>query len=104
MKKQFADRVKAVLTALTTWLVTIAAVLSIVLEELGSVAGVPAVVVRIIATALVVCAVAVVIIRRTVTLIPDDRTLTSNGPVKLIAPTVAEPSAPKVRARARSAT
>ncbi len=66
-------RIRTVLASAVSWLVALAAVLTIVAEELAGVAGLPDAVGRAIATALVVIGVAVAIIRRVTPVLPGAR-------------------------------
>jgi hypothetical protein len=70
-------RIRTVLTALVTWLTVLAAVLSIVVDELADYADVAPVawVIRIAGVVLVAAGVAVNIVRRVTPVIPADRGL-----------------------------
>ena len=72
-------RIRVVLSAAVTWLVTAAAVVTILVAELGSVAGVPPAVVHALGTALVVITVATTIIRRVTVVLPEARGILPTG-------------------------
>lgn len=72
-------RLRVILGAAVTWLVTAAAILTILIGELGGVAGIPPAVVRVLATALVVVTVAITIIRRVTVVLPAARGLLPTG-------------------------
>lgn len=69
------DRIRTILGAAVTWLVTAAAILTILIGELGSIAGVPAEVVQLLGTALVIVTAAITIIRRVTPVLPTARGL-----------------------------
>ena len=76
-------RIRVVLSAAVTWLVTAAAVVTILVAELGSVAGVPPAVVHALGTALVVITVATTIIRRVTVVLPEARGILPTGHPKV---------------------
>lgn len=72
-------RLRVILSAAVTWLVTLAAVLVIVIDELGSVAGIPAGVIKALGSLLTIVGVAVAIIRRVSPVLPAARGILDNG-------------------------
>lgn len=70
------DRARVILTAAVTYLVLAAVIVAILIDELGAVAGIPPVVVKVLGGILTACTVAITIIRRVTPVLPAARSIT----------------------------
>jgi hypothetical protein len=80
MTEPTPNRISVLLGAVNTWLVTLAAILTIVIGEIGQLAFIPEPAVQILGTALAVLLVAAAIVRRSTEVLPEARGLTPAPP------------------------